>query len=96
MFLKNSRYAGLKTVRAKARDGREVEAVTLRRLADPPAVIAQTVRGHDALDVMAGHQYGDGTMFWHVADANTELEANDLTKPRPNDKETREVFVPET
>jgi hypothetical protein len=46
--------------------------------------------------VIAQRKYSDGTKFWHVADANTELEANDLTKPRPNDKETREVFVPET
>ena len=33
---------------------------------------------HDRLDVLAQQNYGDGTKFWHIADANTELEANDL------------------
>ena len=80
MFSKSSRYANQKTVRAKARHGREVDAVTLRRLAAPPAVILQAIRGHDALDMIASRQYGDGTMFWHIADANTELEANELTR----------------
>ena len=49
----------------------------------------------DRLDVMAQRKYSDGTKFWHIADANTELEANDLVKPRVNDKETREINVPE-
>ncbi len=80
MFLKNSRYAGLKTVRATARNGRAVDAVALRRLAEAPAVTLQIIRGHDALDLLAHRQYGDGTMFWHVADANTELEAHELTR----------------
>jgi len=79
MFLPNSRYAKMKVVTAKARGGREVEAVALRRLANPPGVPA-VVKGNDQLDVMAQRGYGDGTMFWHVADANTELEANELVR----------------
>jgi hypothetical protein len=80
MFLPSSRYVNEKTVSAKARDGREVEAVTLRRLANPPGPIPYEVRGHDTLDMMADRQYGDGTMFWHIADANTELQANELVR----------------
>ena len=41
---------------------------------------AYTVQGTDRLDVMADRTYKDATQFWHVADANTELEANELTR----------------
>jgi len=79
MFLKNSRYFGLPTVVARDRGGREVVAVKLRRL---PAVAgdARTVQGHDRLDVMSDAGYRDATRYWHIADANTELEAEELTR----------------
>jgi len=79
MFLKNSRYYGLPTVTAPDRSGHEVVAVKLRRL---PAVQGDplTVEGHDRLDVICDLQYGDATRYWHIADANTELEANELVR----------------
>lgn len=79
MFLKNSRYYGLPTVIARDRSGDPVVAVKLRRL---PAVTGDpfTVQGHDRLDVVCDIQYGDATRYWHIADANTELEANDLIR----------------
>ena len=79
MFLPNSRYAKVKTVTATARGGREVQAVALRRLASPPG-FPSVVKGNDRLDVMAERYYLDGTMFWHIADANTEMEANELVR----------------
>jgi hypothetical protein len=36
------------------------------------------VKDNDQLDALAHEQYGDGTRFWHLADANTALQANDL------------------
>ena len=95
MFADNSRYAHVKTVEAETEDGRTVAAVALRRLpavAGTPTVVA----GADRLDVMAQRKYGDGTRFWHIADANTELEANDLVKPRPHEREARVIEVPES
>lgn len=80
MFLPNSRYANQATTTATARDGREVAALTLRRLPRPGGLLPYEVRGHDKLDMMADHQYGDGTKFWMIADANTELEANELVR----------------
>jgi len=79
MFLKNSRYYGLPTVIAQDRAGNPVTAVKLRRL---PTVAGDpfTVQGHDRLDVICDIQYGDPTLYWHIADANTELEANELTR----------------
>jgi nucleoid-associated protein YgaU len=38
-----------------------------------------TINGSQ-LDIMSKHEYGDGTRFWHIADANTELEANALVQ----------------
>jgi hypothetical protein len=79
MFLKNSRYYGLPTVIATDRGGDPVVAVKLRRL---PTVTGDSfaVQGHDRLDVICDLQYADPTRYWHIADANTELEANELTR----------------
>jgi len=77
MFTESSRYFQLRTVDAKAADGRDVKAVVLRRLpyvAGRPAI----VRGNDRLDVLAERAFKDATLFWHVADANTELDAREL------------------
>ena len=79
MFLKNSRYYGLSTVIAHDRSGREVEAVKRRPLpatdGDP-----RTVAGHDQLDVISDAQYRDATRYWHIADANSELETEELVR----------------
>jgi hypothetical protein len=93
VFIESSRYFQLKIVDAKSGD-REVKAVTLRRLpfvGGTPTII----KSNDRLDVIAQRRYTDATRFWHIADANTELEANDLTKPKPNDPTTRTILVPD-
>jgi hypothetical protein len=94
MFLANSRYFELKTVEAKDAKGRTVTAVTLRRLPFAPGT-ETVVKGNDRLDVMAQRKYSDPTKFWHIADANTELEANDLLDQRDHLKEARIIDVPE-
>ena len=95
MFIDGSRYFDAKTVEAETEGGRTVTAITLRRL--PYAAGTPTVvQGHDRLDVMAQRRYGDGAKFWHIADANTELDATELVKERAQDKETRVINVPET
>lgn len=77
MFLKTSRYHNLPMVSATGADGREATAVRLRVL--PPAQgHARAVRGGEQLDMMAHDLTGDGTRFWHIGDANSELEANAL------------------
>jgi hypothetical protein len=94
VFLENSRYFSVKTVETENETGRTVRVVTLRRLpyvAATPAI----VKGNDRLDVMAQRKYGDPTKFWHIADANTELEANNLVRLRPEDEEVKTINVPE-
>ncbi|MCP4403244.1 MAG: hypothetical protein GY801_38790 [bacterium] len=75
--MESSRYYKRKTVDLVTKDGRTVKALTLRRL---PAVNgkAAVVKGSDRLDIIAQRNYNDSTMFWHIADANTELQANEL------------------
>jgi hypothetical protein len=80
MFLPSSRYANVPTVTTETRDGRQVTALKLRAL---PATTGRpvAVKDNDQLDVMSLGAYADGTKFWHIADANTELKANDLLAP---------------
>jgi hypothetical protein len=77
MFTDTSRYAKVPTVEAKAAGGPTVTALKLRRL-PPTAGDPHAVKDNDRLDLLAQQQYADGTRFWHVADANTALEAADL------------------
>jgi len=91
MFTDSSRYFKQKVVDAIADDGRIVKALSLRRI---PPVIGKDiiVRGKDRLDIIAQRQYGNPTMFWYIADANTELQANDLLKMTKN---VKVIKVPE-
>ena len=77
MFEPNSRYAQTPTVDAKSATGKTAKVVKLRRIPSTPGNLTE-VKGTDRLDIMAHRKYSDGTKFWHIADANSELEANSL------------------
>jgi hypothetical protein len=89
MFTESSRYFQLRTVDAKAADGRDVKAVVLRRLPFVPGRPV-VVRDNDRLDVMAERAFKDAALFWHIADANTDLDSRDLVA-----ETGREILVPE-
>jgi len=99
VFKESSRYAKQLTVEVKLANGRTANAVTLRRL--PPTEGEPTqVTAKDRLDVIALRKYKDSTKFWHVADANTELQANDLVKTEPSEnplvaQRALNILVPE-
>lgn len=76
MFLENSRYYKVDTVTTTA-GGREVTALKRRPLPAPTGE-SYTVKDDDQLDVLAYQQYADGTKFWHIADANTALQAREI------------------
>ena len=38
------------------------------------------VKEHDRLDIIAQRRYANPTLFWHIADANTALDAAELTR----------------
>ena len=79
MFTDTSRYAKTPTVNVPLPDGREGPALKLRTL-PAPAGQPHAVRDRDQLDVLAHAQTGDGKRFWHIADANTEREAQQLLR----------------
>ena len=99
MFNDASRYAKQKTVEVKLENGRKATAITLRRL--PPTTGTPTaLKANDRLDVMALRKYNDSSKFWHIADANTELQARDLVKDEPPEnplvlEPQRSILVPE-
>jgi hypothetical protein len=79
MFLETSRYFRQQQVDVVINGDRTVKAVSLRRLSTvsgEPMMIAEK----DRLDIIAHRQYQNPTWFWHIADANSELEANELVK----------------
>ena len=80
MFLENSRYFNQATMTVKDRDGRNLAALQPRLLPAPPGV-PTLLKANDRLDIMALRQYQDGTKFWHIADANTQIEVRLLTEP---------------
>ncbi len=100
MFASNSRYVNYPVVEVETSTGKKVNAVKLRRLPYVPGNLAE-VKGTDRLDIMAYRKYRDGTEFWHIADANTALEANALVESeRPENplvqEEIRHLLVPES
>ncbi len=89
MFLKTSRYYKQDVVETEITSNdtqtgqtggtgkKTVKAVKLRRLPEVtgnPAAVKDNYR----LDIIAQRQYENPTKFWHIADAGTKLQANDL------------------
>ena len=77
MFLKTSRYYKTATIETQDIQGRNVSAIKIRRLSDTNGEQIIVDNRHK-LDVMSKSQYKDGAKFWHIADANSELQANAL------------------
>jgi hypothetical protein len=80
MFRDRSRYHGLPTETVPHPDGRTVTVVKLRRL-PPAAGKPYSVLEKDRLDLLARTRLEDGTAFWRIADANSELQARRLEEP---------------
>jgi hypothetical protein len=79
MFLANSRYAKVATIKTTTSTGEHVVALKLRRLTPLTGEPRSVVSG-DRLDLIAQAQYSDATQFWHVADANAALDSRTLVE----------------
>ena len=77
MFADKSRYAKVEIMTTKTWEGREVTAIKLRKL---PVVggSSYSVKQTDRLDILAYQNYNQPQKFWHIADANSELDAVQL------------------
>lgn len=91
-FHTNSRYVDQPTVEVETASGRRARALRLRRL---PATTGEPVKvkDHDRLDLLAHERLRDGTKFWQIADANTELESTNLVQ-RVDEEQPRVIQMP--
>ena len=90
MFVKSSRYYNQKVVTTTAGNSKKVKVITLRRLPDITG-IPVVLKDNERLDIIAQKQYNNGTLFWHIADANSELESSSL-----QDESVKETIIPES
>lgn len=89
MFIESSRYYRTPERQVPVRGGKVATVVALRRTPVPTGDLV-VVKANDQLDRMAHARYDDGTRYWHIADANTELQARQLTSDAG-----RAIIIPE-
>jgi hypothetical protein len=81
MIFKGSRYQGIKVYAARAANGQTVTALGIRLIPDTPAGFLHTFSGHQRLDLIAYQYYMNPEKFWLIADANTQMDPEDLLVP---------------
>ncbi len=81
MIFKGSRYEKTGTTTVIDSTGRAVTALRLRFIAPTPAGYLHTVKTDERLDLLAYQYYRNPEKFWLIADANTEMDPEDLLEP---------------
>jgi nucleoid-associated protein YgaU len=81
MIFKGSRYAKTSTYEATGPDGQQVKALSIRVIDNRPAGFFHTFRADERLDLLAFRFYRNPEKFWLIADANTEMDPEDLLQP---------------
>ncbi len=80
MIFKGSRYQNVGTYRVSL-NGREASALKLRLIPETPAGFYHTFTADERLDLLAYRFYRSPEKFWLIADANTEMDPEDLLEP---------------
>jgi hypothetical protein len=81
MILKGSRYQGVNVYTATAANGQTVTALGIRPIPATPAGFFHTFSSDQRLDLIAYQYYLNPEKFWLIADANTEMDPEDLLDP---------------
>jgi len=81
MIFKGSRYADVKTYIVSGPGGRTVTALGIRLIPATPAGFFVSASAAQRLDHFAFNFYRNPEKFWLIADANTEMDAEDLLEP---------------
>jgi hypothetical protein len=81
MIFKGSRYQGVGVYTTTAANGQTVTALGIRLIPDTPAGFFHTFSGDQRLDLIAYEYYRNPEKFWLIADANTEMDPEDLLMP---------------
>jgi len=88
MILKGSRYEKTAVLQRALADGMSVSYLAIRFIPDTPAIYRHTFKAHERLDILAYNFYRNPEKFWLIADANTEMDPEDLLEPG------RELLIP--
>jgi len=81
MIFKGSRYERVGVYPVTTADGRTVTALKIRLIPATPAGFFHTFTADQRLDLLAFTFYGNPEKFWLIADANPEMDPEDLLEP---------------
>lgn len=81
MIFKGSRYERVGAYTVVTADGRAVTALKIRFIPDTPAGFFHTFTSDERLDLLAFTFYRNPEKFWLIADANPEMDPDDLLEP---------------
>lgn len=88
MIFKGSRYEKLQTYAVTTANGQVITALRIRFIPATPAGFFHVFSADDRLDLLAFKFYRNTEKFWLIADANTEMDPDDLLEPG------RELLIP--
>jgi nucleoid-associated protein YgaU len=81
MIFRGSRYSSVATYQATDADGKTVAALQTRLIPPTPAGFFHTYTADERLDLIAYKFYRNAEKFWLIADANPEMDPDDLLEP---------------
>jgi hypothetical protein len=81
MLFKGSRYEKVGTYQVTDESGQTVTALKIRFIPPTPAGYLHTFTADERLDLLAFNFYRNPEKFWLIADANTEMDPDDLLEP---------------
>lgn len=78
MIFKGSRYEKVPVLQVNGPNGQPVTALAIRFVPPTPAGFRHTFRDDERLDILSFNFYRNPEKFWLIADANTEMDPDDL------------------
>ncbi len=81
MIFKGSRYQRVQVLQTTGPDGQVVSYLAMREIPATPAGYRHTIKAGERLDILAYNFYRNPEKFWLIADANDEMDPEDLLEP---------------
>jgi len=81
MIFKGSRYEKVPVYQITDPSGQIISVLGIRFIPPTPAGFLHTFRADERLDMLAYNFYRNPEKFWLIADANTEMDPDDLLEP---------------
>lgn len=81
MIFKGSRYQNTGTYSVTDSSGRNINALKIRFIPATPAGYYHTFTADQRLDTISYGFYRNPEKFWLIADANSEMDPEDLLEP---------------